>query len=230
MLDAYLLEAETSGSAAFSPEQLVTCALDLFTGGTETTSKTLQYLVAFMVLHPEVQEEVAAELAAVAPRRQVTLADQEQAPLTQAVITESWRLRPVIPVAPSRLAAQKVTIGNHAVPAGTSILSNIYAVHTDPAVWPDPHAFQPERHLGIVTDRLITFGSGRRRCPGEVLARAETFLLFANLMAGFLVEEGPEGPPCLDGPPGLTAGPRPFTVRVRARSAAYLGAHTSDQH
>jgi cytochrome P450 len=120
-------------------------------------------------------------------------------------------------LAPSRLATREVTIGSHTLEAGTKIMSNIYAAHTDPTIWPDPLVFRPKRHIGIVTERLITFGSGRRACPGEVLARAETFLLFTNIIAGFLVEEGPGGPPCLDGPAGLTVGPRPFTVRVRAR-------------
>ena len=71
VIDAFLGEAATSRSPSFSPEQVMMCALDLFSGGSETTSKSLQTLLAFMILHPEVQEQVYQELLAAAPGRQV---------------------------------------------------------------------------------------------------------------------------------------------------------------
>jgi len=141
--------------------------------------------------------------------------------MTMAVITEAWRLWPIIPIAPPRFAREKVSFAGRVIPPGTGLMSNIYAAHTDPEVWDKPLEFRPERHLAdgefINKDRLLTFGSGRRRCIGEVLARAETFLLFANVVKLFEVVQVPGRPPCLDGADGLTLGPQPYNVQVYQR-------------
>jgi len=224
VIDALLVESRKSdrcNGGAFAMENLVVCSLDLFTGGTETTSKTLQNLIALMALHPNLQKVVHQELVTAAPNRQVCLADQSIAPMTMAVITEAWRLWPIIPIAPPRFAREKVSFAGRVIPPGTGLMSNIYAAHTDPEVWDKPLEFRPERHLAdgefINKDRLLTFGSGRRRCIGEVLARAETFLLFANVVKLFEVVQVPGRPPCLDGADGLTLGPQPYNVQVYQR-------------
>jgi len=223
VIDALLVESQKSDrcNGAFAKENLLVCSLDLFTGGTETTSKTLQNLIALMALHPDLQKIVHQELVAAAPNRQVCLADQSIAPMTMAVITEAWRLWPIIPIAPPRFAREKVSFAGRVIPAGTGLMSNIYAAHTDPEVWDEPLKFRPERHLTdgeyINKDRLLTFGTGRRRCIGEVLARAETFLLFANVVKVFEVVQVPGRPPCLAGADGLTLGPQPYNVQVFQR-------------
>ena len=63
--------------------------------------------------------------------------------------------------------------------------------------WTEPERFDPERFIenGSVkkSEAFIPFGAGKRRCPGESLARAELFLFFVGIMQKFHFE-GTEEP------------------------------------
>ncbi|XP_035682428.1 cytochrome P450 2D9-like [Branchiostoma floridae] len=87
----------------------------------------------------------------------------------------------------------------------------------DPAYWPDPDRFDPERFLdaeGNVIDKpesFLPFSGGRRVCIGEKLARMELFLFFSTLLQSFTFK-APEGAPPTDGVVGITWGPHPFKL------------------
>ena len=215
-IDAFINEAEITNDPTFSDEQLLFCFLDLFNGGTETTSKSLMFFIAYMILYPDIQDKVAEEILAAIPDEQVRMEDKEALPLTTAVITEIWRLHPVIPHDPMRETMKDVTIGGYDIPAKTEIISNYFAAHMDEEIWKEPTHFKPERHLGR-KENLLIFGAGRRKCLGESLARPENFLIFSNLVKHFKFE-CPEGEkPNLDGVLGLIVGPLPFTVILTPR-------------
>jgi len=65
------------------------------------------------------------------------------------------------------------------IPKGTQVLYSLYAAHKHPATCPEPQKFKPERfldengHFMKDTGFMISFSLGKRRCPGELLARAE---------------------------------------------------------
>ena len=89
-----------------------------------------------------------------------------------ATIQETLRRRPVLPNAAPRLVKQPITIGGWDYPAGVCLVPNAYLVHHDPAIYPDPYAFRPERFLDEQpgTYTWIPFGGGRRRCLGASFA------------------------------------------------------------
>src|SRR6185436_2574033 len=73
------------------------------------------------------------------------------------------------------------------VQAGSLVLVGIYAVHRDPAFWPDPLEFDPDRfspEAGRARDRwqFIPFAGGSRSCIGEHFARLETTLALATIV------------------------------------------------
>jgi len=123
-------------------------------------------------------------------------------------------------------------LNDHLIPAGTSVVPLLYAVHMDPELWDNPEAFRPSRFLsadGKVSQPrfFMPFGVGRRKCLGEVLARMEIFLFFASLMHTFNLCL-PEGVPLpsLEGNIGATltalsfnllAAERPTLGRLRQR-------------
>ncbi len=84
------------------------------------------------------------------------------------------RNRPVIPMI-ARLAMRPWRFGDYVVPARTPVGVSIIALHHRPDVYPDPHAFEPQRFLGVKpgTYTWIPFGGGIRRCLGATLAMAE---------------------------------------------------------
>ncbi|XP_066271394.1 cytochrome P450 2D6-like [Branchiostoma lanceolatum] len=104
------------------------------------------------------------------------------------------------------------------------VLMNLHYLHTDPAYWPDPDRFDPERFLdseGNVINKpgsFMPFGGGRRVCLGEQLARMELFLFFSTLLQSFTFRT-PEGapPPNTDGVFGLILKPHPFQLCAMPR-------------
>jgi cytochrome P450 family 135 len=92
----------------------------------------------------------------------------------RATITESLRLRPVVPLAGRRLTKELVA-GDLRLPAGTDVTPAIWLVHTRSDLYPEPFAFRPERFLesGPDTYAWIPYGGSVRRCLGAAFAEFE---------------------------------------------------------
>jgi cytochrome P450 len=167
--------------------------------GTDTTAILTEWIMAEMVLHPEIQRKVQHELDAALGSREITSFESELArlPYLQAVIKETLRLHPPGPLLSwARLATQDVCVAGHHVPAGTTAMVNMWAITHDPNLWAQPEKFIPERFLpshGGHDDvdvrgndlRLAPFGAGRRVCPGRALGLATVQLWVAQLLHNF---------------------------------------------
>ena len=216
-IDKFLIASKENSH--LSEEGLLFCCVDLFTGGSETTSKSLMFALAMMIRHPDVQDKVSTEISQVTGYKdEVTMEDRSSLPYTEATVNEVWRYCNVLPISPPRKTSSAITIGDYKIPESTLIYSNTYTVHMDPSYWGDPEVFRPERFVvdGRFTpnDRNIPFGVGRRRCLGETLARMENFLIFANLMKSFSFRSGDDSLPALRPLAGLTNGPQPFSMKI----------------
>ena len=105
------------------------------------------------------------------------------------------------------------------------VFPNLYSMTQDPELWGnDVKEFKPERFLeGNNTFRNqwwnFTFGTGRRKCLGESVARTENFLFFANLLKNFKLEI-PEGEnlPTTEPLDGLTIGPQHLNIKFTPRN------------
>jgi cytochrome P450 len=139
-------------------DQLMTLLL----AGHETTATALAWTFDLLLRHP-------VELGLL----RGSLENGEDAYL-KATISESLRLRPVVPLAGRRLAADLVT-DDLELPAGTDVTAAIWLTHTDPKLYPDPFAFRPERFLEAAPETYawIPFGGGVRRCLGAAFAEFE---------------------------------------------------------
>lgn len=103
-----------------------------------------------------------------------------------AVVKETLRRRPVIPIA-ARKALVPVDLLGYALPAGSVLMVAIYLIHSDPNIYPDPEAFEPERFLdydpkGTEGGAWIPFGGGIRRCLGATLAQYEMAVVIRTLL------------------------------------------------
>lgn len=89
-------------------------------------------------------------------------------PFTEAVMTESQRLRLVVPIIGPRRALNNSTLNGYKIPKNSCILINIYSIHTDPNIFDNPKCFKPERFLNnntfIPDKKLIFFGGGLFNC------------------------------------------------------------------
>jgi cytochrome P450 len=68
------------------------------------------------------------------------------------------------------------------------------AILHDPAIYPDPDVFKPERFLnadGSLRDDPVlasTFGFGKRICPGRHFIDSTMFIAVASLLSVFKIE------------------------------------------
>ncbi|KAL5652688.1 hypothetical protein ACJX0J_038146, partial [Zea mays] len=151
--------------------------------GTDTVAILLEWVMARMVLHPGIQSKAQAELDAVVGRGRVSDADVVRLPYLQRVVKETLRVHPPGPLLSwARLAVHDAVVGGHLVPAGTTAMVNMWAIAHDPAVWPEPSAFRPER---FEEEDVSVLGAGRRVCPGKTLALATVHLWLAQLLHRF---------------------------------------------
>ena len=218
-IDIFLIKGIENPSL-MSNDNLVTCCMDLFVAGSDTTSKSLMFALAFMVWHPEIAARVREEIQGVIGERElVRMADKDQLPFTEATLNEVWRIANVVPITPPRITTDTLYVGQHEIPESTFIMSNTYTVHMDEAYWGDPQTFRPERFLlkdeFRPDERNIPFGIGKRRCLGENLARMENFLIFSNLMKHFSFQSVNGKLPELSPEVGFTNGPPPFEMLIR---------------
>jgi cytochrome P450 len=171
---AMLLAATHEDGSPMTDAEIRDELLTALVAGHETTASSLAFAFALLARAPHVQERLAAD------------ADGRY---LEATINEVLRLRPVLPNAEPRLVKRDVTIGGHTYPAGAVLILAAALVHTDPAIYPEPHAFRPERFLedkpGTYT--WIPFGGGRRRCLGASFALLEMRLVLRAAAERFTV-------------------------------------------
>ncbi|XP_006879803.1 PREDICTED: cytochrome P450 2J2-like [Elephantulus edwardii] len=192
-IDAYLTEMTKytdNTNSSFHEENLVCSTLDLFLAGTETTSTTLRWALLYMALNPEIQEKVQAEIDKVLGQsQQPSMANRDQMPYTNAVIHEVQRMGNIVPMNLPREVAFDTTVAGYYLPKGTTIITNLTALHRDPKEWATPDTFNPEHFLenGQFKKReaFLPFSIGKRVCLGEQLARVELFIFFTSLLQKF---------------------------------------------
>jgi cytochrome P450 len=141
-------------------DQLITLLL----AGHETTATALAWTFDLLLRNP----------TALARLREEIDGDGDGDEYLRAVITESLRLRPVIPLAGRRLGSE-LRVDGLTLPAGTDVTPAIWLTHTRPDLYPGPLEFRPERFLddGPETYGWIPFGGGVRRCLGAAFAEFE---------------------------------------------------------
>jgi cytochrome P450 family 135 len=157
-----LLQARYEDGSAMGDRELRDELMTLLVAGHETTATSLAWAIERLVRHPAQLERLQAEVRS----------GKEE--YLDAVVKETLRLRPVLPVVVRRLA-EPMRVGQHLIPAGVSLTPCIYLVHRRADIYPDPLRFAPERFLDrpAGTYTWIPFGGGVRRCLGASFAQFE---------------------------------------------------------
>ena len=162
--------------------------------GTDTVAILLEWILARMILHPDIQTKAQHEIdtAIGANATIITDSDLVNLPYLQAIVKETLRMHPPGPLLSwARLAIHDTHVGQHFVPAGTTAMVNMWAIANDEKVWAEPTKFRPERFIEedvaiMGSDlRLAPFGSGRRVCPGKAMGLATVHLWLAQLLRTF---------------------------------------------
>ncbi|KAM3319199.1 cytochrome 71A4 [Capsicum chacoense] len=190
-----LLELQRQGKAGFSIQidTVKAVILDIFAGGTDTTYTIFEWAMTELLRHPTAMNKLQNEAREIAKAKSEIVSEDELDKMhyLKAVIKETLRLHPPIPLLVPRQARQHVKVMGYDVGAGTMVITNGWAIGRDPEIWEDAEEFKPERFLNSDIDfkgqdfRLIPFGSGRRGCPGISFAMATNELVLANVVRNF---------------------------------------------
>jgi cytochrome P450 len=174
-----LLAARHEDGSPMSKQELRDELMTLLVAGHETTASELAWAFERLARTPEVMRRLVEEIDA-----------GDDAYLT-ATVYETLRRRPVLPNAAPRLVMEPVEIGGFRYPAGAALLPNAYLIQHDPAIYPDPYAFKPERFLDEQpgTYTWIPFGGGRRRCLGASFAMLEMKVVLRAVLRRALPEQ-----------------------------------------
>ncbi|KAK2997858.1 hypothetical protein RJ639_025405 [Escallonia herrerae] len=166
--------------------------MEMFFAGSETTSISIEWGFAEVLRNPSVFKKLREEIdRVIGVSRKVEESDMDNLPYLQAVVKETLRLHPALPLLLPRNTMEDTNYMGYLIPKETQVLVNAWAIGRDPDSWEDPLAFKPERFLNSSIEykgqhfELIPFGSGRRICIGFPLAHRVVHLTLATLVQSF---------------------------------------------
>jgi cytochrome P450 len=204
-----MMQARFEDGSEMSDSDLRDQLMTLLLAGHETTATALAWTFDLLLRHAGPMQRLRDSLEA------------GEDDYLRAVISESLRLRPVVPLAGRRLNADLVSDGL-TLPAGTDVTPAIWLTHTRSDVYPEPFAFRPERFLdgGPDTYSWIPFGGGIRRCIGAAFAEFEMRIALREVMTRCELHKASPAPEKI-GRRNITLSPRAGTpVVVTARHPA----------
>ncbi|AEO58289.1 hypothetical protein MYCTH_2060315 [Thermothelomyces thermophilus ATCC 42464] len=212
--DRYVLLHELA-KVTQDPLELRSQTLNVLTAGRDTTAALLGWIVYFLARHPSVTKKLRGEVLYLLgpyvpgqPSRIEFRRVRDSMPYMNAVINETLRMAPVVPLN-DRISLRDTVLPRGGgpkrdqpvfVPAGTQILIPVYALAQRPDLWgPDADVFRPERWTEDGGHKAgfeyIPFGGGGRQCLGQQLARLRSAYIIIRLLQRYDDIANAEMPP-----------------------------------
>lgn len=163
----------------------------------ETTLCSLEWVLAEVINNQDIQDRLREELDTVLDGAQLTEPDICKLPYLMAVVKESLRLHMPIPLLIPHMNLKQAKLGEYDIPPGTKVLVNAWWIANNPLVWQNPEEFLPDRFMDGNIEatgsdfRFLPFGSGRRCCPGSILALPLLALVVGRLVQTYELLPGP---------------------------------------
>jgi cytochrome P450 len=171
-LFSQLCHATHEDGALLSTQDIVDHMSFLMMAAHDTLTSSLTSFVAALAAHPQWQEKLRNEVAAlgIAAHEPTTFDKLEAMPLSEMAFKEAMRMKPPVPSIPRR-AMRDFSFKGYAMPAGTLVSINPLFTHHMPEIWPDPDAFDPMRFTDEAQRNRhrfawVPFGGGAHMCLG----------------------------------------------------------------
>ncbi|RWR79062.1 trans-cinnamate 4-monooxygenase [Cinnamomum micranthum f. kanehirae] len=188
----HILDAQKKGE--INEDNVLYIVENINVAAIETTLWSIEWGIAELVNHPEIQQRLRNELdTLLGPGVQITEPDTYKLPYLQAVVKETLRLRMAIPLLVPHMNLNDAKLGGFDIPAESKILVNAWWLANNPQNWKKPEEFRPERFLEEEAKveangndfRYLPFGVGRRSCPGIILALPILGITLGRLVQNF---------------------------------------------
>jgi pentalenene oxygenase len=189
-----LLARDEETGDGLTDEEVRDEILTLLAAGHETSANALSWAVHHLGERPDLEARVHAEVDEVLGRRDIEAVDIPRLGYLQQVISETLRLYPPAWILTRRTTAP-ARLGEVDLPTGASVFFAPFALQRDPAVYPDPATFDPDRwSTSPPRGNYVPFGGGRRQCIGDVFAQTELVVILASIAQRWRLRPVP-GPP-----------------------------------
>lgn len=195
-------EANSENGGKLTQKEMVSMCGEFLNAGTDTTSTALQWIMANLVKHPEIQSKLYDEIVSVVgpppsppapgvePDSIISEEETKKMPYLKAVVLEALRRHPPGHFVLPHRVSKEMEVQGFTIPQGATINFMVAEMGLDPTVWEDPMEFRPERFLvddsfditGSKGIKMMPFGAGRRICPGSDLALLHLEFFVANLI------------------------------------------------
>ncbi|CAH1780062.1 unnamed protein product [Owenia fusiformis] len=218
---------EEKEAVGLTDDHILTTVQEMIGAGFDTIATTLQWSILFMATNPEFQKQMQAEIDSVIGKdRYPSYNDYENLPFTEACILETMRHSCIFPFALPHSSTRDSILNGHFIAERTLIFINMWSVNRDPANFPNPEKYDPYRFYDeatktvdrVMAEKFIPFGMGRRRCPGEQLAKMELCIFFSTLYQRCSFATVPGMTYEYESKYGLTLKPKDFVVSVEKRT------------
>ncbi|XP_062307184.1 cytochrome P450 1A1 [Osmerus eperlanus] len=216
---------EEKGTATLSNSQIVHTVVDIFGAGFDTIIAGLQWSLLYLIKFPEIQAKIHQEIDEhIGSDRLPRFADKPKMAFTESFIYEVFRHASYVPFTIPHCTTVDITLNGYFIPKDTCVFINQYQVNHDTELWGDPDVFRPERFLdraGLLnkdlTEKVMIFGMGKRRCLGDGFARLEMFVFLTTLLHRLRLHKVPGQELDLSTDFGLTMKPRPYRIGISSR-------------
>ncbi|MFN8101653.1 MAG: cytochrome P450 [Mycobacterium sp.] len=174
---AMLIRATDEDGRSMSDQELRDQLITLLVAGHDTTATGLAWALERLTRHPDVLAKAVAAADASAA------GDAAGDEYLDAVCKETLRVRPVV-FDVGRILTRPVDLAGYRLPAGVMVAPGIGLVHADPALYPDPDRFDPDRMIGATLSPTtwFPFGGGNRRCLGASFASTEMRVVLREIL------------------------------------------------
>ncbi|XP_009622691.2 cytochrome P450 83B1-like, partial [Nicotiana tomentosiformis] len=194
ILDLLLqLRKEQSTPIDLTLDNIKAILMNILVGGTDTGAAAIVWGMTALIKNPKAMKQVQTEIreSVGSKKGMVNEDDIQNLPYLKAVIKETFRLYPPVPLLVPRETMHKSILEGYEIQPKTIIHVNSWAIARDPEYWENPEEFIPERFFNSNIDfkgqdfELLPFGAGRRGCPGIALGVATVELVLSNLLYAF---------------------------------------------
>ncbi|XP_034078173.1 cytochrome P450 1B1-like [Gymnodraco acuticeps] len=198
---------------------------DLIGAGLDTVSTALNWILLLLAKHPDMQTKLHELIDKVVGRdRLPSVEDRNSLTYLDAFIYETMRFTSFVPITIPHCTTSDVTIEGLHIPKDTVVFVNQWSINHDPLKWKDPHIFDPLRFLDEkgcldkdITNNVMIFSAGKRRCIGNQIAKVEIFMFFAILLHQCRFEKRDNDDLSLNCSYGLTLKPLNYKITAKVR-------------
>lgn len=170
-------------------------AKNFMIAGHETTAAALSWTLYLLSKNPDCYAKILDEIDSVLNNQPPTLEQLDSLTYTEMVLNESLRIYPPIWII-ERIVIEDDVVQNYLIPSKGKVLMCAYTLHRDPAHWPNPEKFDPERFNPTNRQQrhkyaYLPFGAGPRVCIGKQLAMLMMKTILPMLLQRFTIAIDP---------------------------------------